>query len=86
MVVSVIEGGVGTEGHPDLLDGKKFEQGSHVAMAIDMPEGPTPILAVGQVMWESKVRSNLHKAGLMFLAISNEDRERIQQYVDLRSA
>ena len=82
--LDISEGGVGTEAHPDLVAGKKFEQGVQVGLAIDMPEGPTPICAVAQVMWETTVRSNLHKAGLMFLAISNEDRERIQKYVDIR--
>lgn len=68
----------------------KFEVGSSLSLKFSLPELDKPINAAGRVVWIEEFSvgdvssSKAYDAGIEFIHIQEEDREKISQYVRQR--
>ena len=68
---------------PKMLDG--LLRGTHVlSLQIDIPNVSRPIKVLARVIWvegKRRVDSNRYGVGVSFIGISEDDREKIMNYV-----
>jgi uncharacterized protein (TIGR02266 family) len=61
-----------------------FHEGAALALAVHIPEVPMPVHALALVVWTDKEADGRFTCGLRFIAISQEDTQRVDRYVLLQ--
>jgi hypothetical protein len=74
---NISTGGINATGDLDLLSPRPFAVGEDLVVEIDFPDGEGRLKAIARVMWCSE-REDSCRAGLMFVAISEENILRIR--------
>jgi hypothetical protein len=73
-------GGINATGDLDLIGPGALPVGGDFGVEIDFPDGQGRLRAIARVMWCSE-REGESRAGLMFVAISEESTLRIKNYM-----
>jgi hypothetical protein len=77
---NISTGGISATGDLDLTGPDVLEVGGDFVVEIDFPDGQGRLRAIARVMWCSE-RDDGGRAGLMFVAISEESILRIKNYM-----
>jgi hypothetical protein len=77
---NISTGGINATGDLDLAGPNVLEVGGDFVVEIDFPDGQGRLRAIARVMWCSE-RDEGGRAGLMFVAISEESIQRIRNYM-----
>jgi Tfp pilus assembly protein PilZ len=73
-----------------IVTKERFESGNNLGMNFFLPDYDEPIYAIGKVVWTKEIKSSdpssgvAFDAGVRFLKIKAEDRDKINQYVVMR--
>lgn len=67
-----------------LISDEPFHEGAALAVAVHLADLPMPVHALALVMWTEKEGETRHSCGLRFIAISQEDIQRVDRYVLLQ--
>lgn len=67
-----------------VLMADPMREGTTPNLAFTLPEDESPVICKGRITWcrASKIDSELYEVGVAFVDISDEDRQRVMDFVD----
>lgn len=80
VTTNISTGGINATGDLDLSGRKLLAVGEDLVLEIEFPDGQGRLKAIARVMWSSERQDN-HRAGLIFVAISEDSIQRIRNFM-----